>query len=231
MSLQMSIHFLQVIHSDFRGPTADMHNKLSFLSSDYVCHMSRLGRCCLVMNSSLGRNLGTFLVLASFLAGIRAEFRCFRSQTTAQGHTGGWRSDRTSTGGNVHSAPAWILANIQLLLRPDVRWEQSHEVRMRARYGQDRVARKGWWSLCSHRHPQLAVPWGCHPCLLFAGQFFQNPLTRGNAMNQTAMLSYINTLLKWCTPCWSHRAATGRFHSVCMGMTQLNVLLSTEVTF
>lgn len=121
-------------------------NYLFCLLAISAIRYSGLGRCCLVMNSSSGSNLGTSLVLASFLAGIRAEFRCFRSQITAQGNTGGWRSDRTSGGGNVHSAPAWILSNTQLLLRPHVHWEQSHEVRMRARCGQGRVAREGWRS-------------------------------------------------------------------------------------
>ncbi|KAM6207348.1 uncharacterized protein WM294_001706 [Sarcoramphus papa] len=34
----------------------------------------------------------------------------------------------------------------------------------------------------------LAVPCGHHPCVLIVGQFLQNPLTHGNAINQTSVL-------------------------------------------
>ncbi|KAM6207341.1 uncharacterized protein WM294_001698 [Sarcoramphus papa] len=35
---------------------------------------------------------------------------------------------------------------------------------------------------------ELAVPCGHHPCVLIVGQFLQNPLTHGNAINQTSVL-------------------------------------------
>lgn len=83
----------------------------------------------------------------------------------------------TGTSVSLHSTPAQVLADTQLMLRPDVCWEQHHWVRERATHRQDmRGIDYHATAITSHSHH-------LHRCILIVWELLQNLLWKRHRAN------------------------------------------------
>lgn len=122
-------------------------------------------------------------------AGIRAELRCFGSETQESRESPG----RVEAGRELWRSPGPTCAQAGSPRAgcprpsPGEFWVSAQSGAMRSKPGQE-VGRAGWPGRAegpsAARHLQLAVPCSHPPCTLLVGQFLQTPRTPGSGRDE-----------------------------------------------